>query len=434
VKTVLYYADRISDNIHRREPEGYLICANVPIARSGTQEYYQDEIGQDGDEVVKVYRPEEEVFSQVTMASFEGMPVTNDHPDDAEGVTVDNVQYLGKGHCQNVRRGTGKERDLLIADLFIDDPQTIQDVLDGKREISCGYTYELCEEDGRYVQRQIRGNHVAIVDRGRAGHRVCIKDSAPQNTERSKPKMAKNSKKNHFGILSKMLASLVASDATPEEIEEGINAVTELTGGAETPAEPVAPAETQDETPEEDPMEARIKALEDGLAALQKGQDEEEPAPEEDPLAQLEKDLDALEGEENPEEEEPINPDEDPDEQESHFVDPDVINEQDEEDMTEEAEEVETEESADCKARDAMREAIKAMKPFIAKLPKAEQKKASDALATRLRKAYGMTGKAENNGYTKLLKARKKAGDSKKADPTDLGKTIMASRNPNYNK
>ena len=427
---MLYYADRISDNIRMRNPEGYLICANVPIARSGTQDYYQDELGQDGEEIVKVFRPEEEVFSEATIASFEGMPVTNDHPDDAEGVTIENITYLRKGHCQNVRRGVGKERDLLIADLFIDDPDTIREILDNnKREISCGYTYELCEEDGRYVQRQIRGNHIAIVDRGRAGHRVCIKDSAPID-ERSKTKMAKNGKKNHIGILSKMLARF-AVDAEPEELEEAVDAVEEITGTAEIPAEP-APEE---KTTDEDPMEARLKALEDSIAELKKAQDEpEETAEEEDPLAKLEADLDALEGEEAPEEEDPVNPDEDPDEQESHFVDPEIINEQDEEDMTGEAEEVELEESADCKARDAMREAIKAVKPFIAKLPKAEQKKASDALASRLRKAYGMTDKAEKNGYTQILKARKKAGDSKKGDPTDLGKSIMASRNPNYTK
>ena len=426
---MLYYASRISDNMCRREPEGYLFCLNVPIARSGTQEYARDEIGQDGDELVKIYRPEEEVFSTETMSSFEGMPVTNDHPDTEEGVNIKNVQDLSKGHCQNVRRGTGKDKDLLIADLVIQDERTINDIMDGKREISCGYTYELCEEDGKYYQRQIRGNHIAIVDRGRAGHRVCIKDSAPID-ERSKTKMAKNGKKNHIGILSKMLARF-AVDAEPEELEEAVDAVEEITGAAEIPAEP-APEE---KTTDEDPMEARLKALEDSIAELKKAQDEpEEPAEEEDPLAKLEADLDALEGEEAPEEEEPVNPDEDPDEQESHFVDPEIINEQDEEDMTGEAEEVEFEESADCKARDAMREAIKAVKPFIAKLPKAEQKKASDALASRLRKAYGMTDKAEKNGYTQILKARKKAGDSKKGDPTDLGKSIMASRNPNYTK
>lgn len=242
---MLYYADRISDNMSRREPEGYLICINVPIARSGTQQYQQDELGQDGDRMITVYRPEEEVFSTETMSSFEGMPVTNDHPDDPDGVNIDNWHFLNKGHCEHVRRGTGKDRDLLIADLVINDPQTIEDVENGKREISCGYTYELCEEDGKYVQRQIRGNHIAIVDRGRAGHRVCIKDSAP-NDERSKNKMAK-AKKNHRGIVSRALSLFIASDAaTPEELEEAVDAAEALAKGELTA--PIDPApEGQDE-------------------------------------------------------------------------------------------------------------------------------------------------------------------------------------------
>ena len=38
---------------------------------------------------------------------------------------------------------------------------------------------ELCEENGQYIQRKIRGNHVAVVDTGRAGPRVSIKDEYP---------------------------------------------------------------------------------------------------------------------------------------------------------------------------------------------------------------------------------------------------------------
>ncbi len=40
-----YYGTRLSENISRREPEGYLLCLNVPVARTGTQEYLPEELG-----------------------------------------------------------------------------------------------------------------------------------------------------------------------------------------------------------------------------------------------------------------------------------------------------------------------------------------------------------------------------------------------------
>ena len=177
-----YYGTRLSENISRREPEGYLLCLNVPVARTGTQEYLPEELGlPPGSSFIPVRRPEEEVFSPKTMASFEGMPVTNDHP--PEGVDVSNIRALQKGHAHNVRRGSGSESDLLLEDQIITDPALITAILEeGKREISCGYTYELCEENGRYIQRKIRGNHVAVVDAGRAGARVSIKDEHPSES------------------------------------------------------------------------------------------------------------------------------------------------------------------------------------------------------------------------------------------------------------
>ena len=82
-----YYGTRLSENISRREPEGYLLCLNVPVARTGVQEYLPEELGITEGGVgppgmIPVYRPEEEVFSPETIASFEGMAVTNDHPPD----------------------------------------------------------------------------------------------------------------------------------------------------------------------------------------------------------------------------------------------------------------------------------------------------------------------------------------------------------------
>ena len=33
-----YYGTRLSENLSRREPEGYLLCLNVPVARTGIQD------------------------------------------------------------------------------------------------------------------------------------------------------------------------------------------------------------------------------------------------------------------------------------------------------------------------------------------------------------------------------------------------------------
>ena len=79
---MVYFGTRLSENISKREPEGYLICLNVPVARTGTQEYLPGELGMQGmdDRMIPVERTAEEVFSAACMASFEGMPVTDDHP------------------------------------------------------------------------------------------------------------------------------------------------------------------------------------------------------------------------------------------------------------------------------------------------------------------------------------------------------------------
>ena len=70
---ITYYGYTISPN-QLETGEGFLICRNVPIARTGTQDYLGTEVGKDTQDVVTVNRPEEEVFSPAAMASFEGKP------------------------------------------------------------------------------------------------------------------------------------------------------------------------------------------------------------------------------------------------------------------------------------------------------------------------------------------------------------------------
>jgi hypothetical protein len=159
-------------------PEGFLICRDVAIARTGMQSYSTDELPMlDGiGGRITIYREEGDVFRPETLASFEGKPVTIDHPP----VEVDpsNWRAYAVGTVQNVRRGSGVDADLIIADLLITDQSGIDTIRrDGVREVSCGYDAEYEQAGvGAGYQRNIVGNHVAIVRAGRAGPRCSIQD------------------------------------------------------------------------------------------------------------------------------------------------------------------------------------------------------------------------------------------------------------------
>lgn len=176
-----YFGSRISDNLIET-PEGYLVCRGVPVGRTGKMTYLGEELGMQDTEFYDVFREDAEVFSPASMASFEGKPVTDNHP--RGDVDAANFRSLACGHIQNVRRGKGDRSHMLIADLHIHDSSLKKRILSGDvREVSCGYTcrYETNDSDGKIYQKEIRGNHVAVVKEGRAGSDVRIYDSA-ENT------------------------------------------------------------------------------------------------------------------------------------------------------------------------------------------------------------------------------------------------------------
>jgi hypothetical protein len=160
-------------------PEGFLVCLDVPIGRVGTMMYGPGETpvqtGYDG--VAYIDREEVELFSEATLTSFNGKPVTNDHP--ANGVDVNNWRSVAMGYVQNPRRGTGDMSDYMIADLVLTDSVIIEEVLNGKREVSSGYDNDYIQfEPGKGRQVNIIGNHVALVRSGRCGSRCAIQDNA----------------------------------------------------------------------------------------------------------------------------------------------------------------------------------------------------------------------------------------------------------------
>ena len=177
-----YTIERLSDH-RERTPEGFLLCKDVPFARIGTQIYGASELpkiepGPDG--TIVVDRPIEEVFRPETIASFEGKPVTNDHPVDGM-VTPATFRDYVVGVVIGPRRGDGYKLDnnFLYADLLIQEANAIADIEAGKKEVSAGYDseYEIIEP-GVARQHDIIGNHIALVDRGRCGPQCAIGDQA----------------------------------------------------------------------------------------------------------------------------------------------------------------------------------------------------------------------------------------------------------------
>lgn len=169
-----YYGSKISDNITRLD-NGCLICFNVPIARTGTYQYLREELGLEGTGIVTVYREPNEVFDLRTIASFNGKAFTDTHP--SVDVTADNWSIYSKGELTDVRRGKGAMSNFLVADILVRDPIVINEIESGaKREVSAGYECEYVERDGKIYQTAIRGNHVALVQAGRAGSAVRIND------------------------------------------------------------------------------------------------------------------------------------------------------------------------------------------------------------------------------------------------------------------
>ena len=132
---IAYYGSTISPHMDVT-PEGFLICRDVPIARTGPQNYLAREMQMDGDpeRVVTVQRYPDDVFEAAALASFEGKPVTDGHP--PENVGPENYAAYTKGHVQNVRR-SGEH---MVADLYINDANLAEEIRNNvKREVSCGY-------------------------------------------------------------------------------------------------------------------------------------------------------------------------------------------------------------------------------------------------------------------------------------------------------
>jgi hypothetical protein len=181
----MQFVDKVSidESTVKRTSDGYLVASSRVSRANNVQLYTGDEMKQPGMEFVRVFRPESEVFSADSMASIAHKPMTNDHP--AASVTADTwkLDSIGQMGDEVTRDG-----EYIRVPLIMMDGTAIKDYEGGKRELSLGYTADvemvsgLTDSGEAYdaIQRNIRVNHVALVDQGRANQELRIGDSANQ--------------------------------------------------------------------------------------------------------------------------------------------------------------------------------------------------------------------------------------------------------------
>lgn len=161
--------------------EGFLICRNAVIASIGAREYAlseTNEVKPNAEGKVFIMRPSDVLFSDDTINSLEGKPVTLGHPP-VDSVTGDNWKQYAVGSISHVRKGEGQTAGCLVADLMIFEPKAIEAVFNGvAKELSCGFKSNVIDQGGGIgIETNFIGNHVALVPQGKGGATCSLKDS-----------------------------------------------------------------------------------------------------------------------------------------------------------------------------------------------------------------------------------------------------------------
>ena len=221
------------------DDNGYL-NVRARIARTGLHTYAGDEIpgGHFNDRaVVHVLRPASEVFADEAMQSFAGLPITLGHPD--SGVHADNY----KAETVGVSTGTPvRDGDFLTVPLSIRDGETVAKIIEaGGMQISNGYTVDLDATAGTTstgdaydaIQRNIRGNHIALVDAARCGPEcrigiadcICASCQQQKEQEMSKNKLNADEGEDAPESVETLMSKIAALEAKINELNGEIAAL-----------------------------------------------------------------------------------------------------------------------------------------------------------------------------------------------------------------
>ena len=167
----------------KKDGNGFIEIKGNPLTKVGVFPYLGVQIGApDKAKIYHVYRPEEELNNEETIKSFRLLPFINNHEMLGEGFTPAEQ----KGVQGAVGDEVYFEYPYLKGNLKIYGENIKEAINGGKVDLSAGYRCRYEKSPGEfegqkydYIQRSIRGNHIALVDEGRSGADVSVMDSLP---------------------------------------------------------------------------------------------------------------------------------------------------------------------------------------------------------------------------------------------------------------
>src|SRR5690606_6836780 len=209
--------------------------AEAYLTRAGVFEYVQP----DGS-VRRELRPPEEVFREDSLDTLKAVPLTLDHPD--EPVTSKNVRDLAVG---TIGTDIWPERSYVRGTVVVMDEAAIKAAESGrKKELSCGYNCELEMTAGEWegqrfdaIQRNIRYNHVALVEAGRAGPEVGLRldsqDAVAKHPYRTDSKPASGRKEKPMAVIRIDSVDYEAPDQTAQAVRAKLDSLQQRLDEAE---------------------------------------------------------------------------------------------------------------------------------------------------------------------------------------------------------
>lgn len=263
---------------------GFMEVKDNPLSKVGVFPYLGSEIAgaEDPDRVYYVYRPAEELSRQETIDSFKLMPFIDEHevlgtrgmPAERKGMqgTIGEQVYFDAPYLRgNIKIHSSAAQSLIKA---------------GKVELSPCYSCEWFPEDGmfegqayQFTQRNIIGNHLALVEEGRTGPDVAVQDHRKFTLDSSR---------------------LLPMEFTPEQLAQLKALIAEMMGTKTGDEDPVKdPAKDEDPAadadPEKDPAKDEDVMVEPEVTPEQAGAAEEAVTAAEEAQAAIEEVASAIE-------------------------------------------------------------------------------------------------------------------------------------------